>query len=211
MEQTTEAVMSAHDPGSRNEDLDQRLAAAVERLGHGARLLLRSAASQHGLSIIQAQLLLQLAANTAGPATSITWLTEWFDVRQPTISDAVTSLERKGLLTKIRDGRRQRLTLTGTGRHVARELTRWDAPLRAAFAEQPGTDRDAALSVVLHAIASLQATGVISIVRSCTTCRFFRPSTNPTVDTPHHCNLLDAPLQPADLRLDCPEHQPSAG
>jgi hypothetical protein len=26
---------------------------------------------------------------------------------------------------------------------------------------------------------------------------------------PHHCNLLDMRLAPADLRVDCPEHEPA--
>jgi DNA-binding MarR family transcriptional regulator len=200
--------MSARDPGNQDGTLDQRLAAAAERLGHGARLLLRSIASQHGLSIIQAQVLLQLASKNAEPVSGITWLTEWFDVSQPTISDAVTSLERKNLLIKTRSGRRQQLALTQAGYEVARELTDWDQPLRAAFAGQSSEARGAALAVLLHAIASLQAAGVISVVRSCTTCRFFRRSSTPAATTPHHCNLLNAPLQLTDLRLDCPEHQP---
>jgi DNA-binding MarR family transcriptional regulator len=194
------------DPGDQTGDLDRRLAAAAERLGHGARLLLRAAATRHGLSVIQAQLLLRLASDSSG-ASSIASLTEWFDVRQPTISDAVAALGRKHLVVSTREGRRRHLALTDTGRRVSDDLSRWDEPLRAAFAGQPVASREAALAVMLHTIGALQAAGVIGIVRSCTTCRFFRPASSSQADARHHCALLDAPLHPSELRLDCPEHQ----
>ena len=41
-------------------------------------------------------------------------------------------------------------------------------------------------------------------------CRFFRFEARPHAARPHHCALLDMPLGPADLRLDCPEHDQSA-
>lgn len=198
---------SARDRGDQAGDLDARLAAAAERLGHAARLLLRTAAARHGLSIVQAQLLLRLAADLTGASASVAALTEWFDVRQPTISDAVSALERKGLLVKTRQARRQRLELTPIGRDAAHDLSGWDAPLQAALRDQPSAARGAALAVMLQAIASLHASGVVTVARSCTTCRFFRPQAHPTPDAPHHCALLDLPLRLTDLRLDCPEHE----
>lgn len=198
--------VAQHDPGDQAGGLDQRLAAAAERLGHGARLLLRAAASRHGLSIIQAQLLLRLASDSTG-ASSIASLTEWFDVRQPTISDAVAALGRKKLVVSTRQGRRRHLALTDAGRRVGDDLSGWDEPLRAAFAGQPVASRATALAVMLHTIGSLQATGVIGIARSCTTCRFFRPASSSQAGARHHCALLDAPLHTSELRLDCPEHQ----
>lgn len=148
----------------------------------------------------------QRLAAAAG-STSVASLTEWFDVRQPTISDAVAALGRKHLVVSTRQGRRRQLALTDAGRHVSDDLSRWDEPLRAAFAGQPVGAREAALAVLLHTIGALQAAGVIGIVRSCTTCRFFRPASNSQAEARHHCALLDAPLYPSELRLDCPEHQ----
>jgi DNA-binding MarR family transcriptional regulator len=206
--EATVAVAPEHDPGDQAGNLDQRLAAAAERLGHGARLLLRAAAARNGLSIIQAQLLLRLASDSSGASSSVSSLTEWFDVRQPTVSGAVAALERKNLVVKTRGGRRRQLALSDAGRLVSQDLARWDDPLRAALAGQPVGSRATALAVMLHTIGSLQAAGVIGIVRSCTTCRFFRPAAISLADARHHCALLDAPLHPADLRLDCPEHQP---
>jgi DNA-binding MarR family transcriptional regulator len=202
--------VNAQDSGDQAGRLDARLAAAAERLGHASRLLLRAAAARHGLSIIQAQLLLRLASDSTGAHSSVAAMTMWFDVRQPTISDAVTALERKKLIVKIRDKGRQRLRLTAAGQAAAADLGGWDAPLRAALTEHPAEAQGTALAVMLSAIAGLQAAGIVTVARSCTTCRFFRPAAHPNRDAPHHCALLDLPLRLIDLRLDCPEHQPAA-
>jgi DNA-binding MarR family transcriptional regulator len=202
-------LTEANDAGGRAAGLDARLAAAAERLGHAARLLLRAAAARHGVSIIQAQLLLRLASDPTA-MSSVAALSAWFDVRQPTISDAVSALERKQFVTKTREGGRQRVRLTPTGHAAAAGLSGWDAPLRAALAARPEPDRASALEVMLAAIARLHAVGVITVVRSCTTCRFFRPAAHGTGPRPHHCALLDMPLAAADLRANCPDHEPTA-
>jgi DNA-binding MarR family transcriptional regulator len=194
------------DPGDLAGDLEARLGAAAERIGHAARVLLRAAAARHGLSIIQAQLLLQIVA--APTESSISSLTSRHDVRQPTISDALTALQRKGLIAKTRHGRRQHLMATDAGARTAGALDGWDAPLRAAIRAQPEAAKGEALELLLRVITELQASGVITVVRSCTSCRFFRPNTYADQGQPHHCALLDLPLRQVDLRLDCPEHQP---
>jgi DNA-binding MarR family transcriptional regulator len=194
------------DPGDLAGDVDARLAAAAERIGHAARVLLRAAAARHGLSVIQAQLLLQIAAAPA--ESSIAALTSRYDVRQPTISDAVSALQRKGLVVKTRQGRRQSLSVTDAGASTAANLGGWDAPLRAAVDTQPEAAKGPALQLLLEVIAHLQASGVITVARSCTSCRFFRPDSYADSQQPHHCALLDRPLRQVDLRLECPEHQP---
>lgn len=194
------------DPGDPTGDLDARLAAATERLGHAARLLLRAAAARHGVSIIQAQLLLRLASDVAGASRSISAMTQWFDVRQPTISDAVSTLQRKGLVTKTRQGRNQHVELTPAGGAAAADLTRWDQPLRAALHTHSLETRGQALELLLDAIGALSIAGVVTIARTCTTCRFFQQATAPTGE--HRCGLLGVPLPRAGLRLDCPEHEP---
>jgi hypothetical protein len=52
--------------------------------------------------------------------------------------------------------------------------------------------------------------GVVGVARTCPTCRFFRSTAEPNVAASNHCALLDMPLRPGDLRLDCPEHEPAA-
>ncbi|WP_308258422.1 MarR family winged helix-turn-helix transcriptional regulator [Saccharothrix obliqua] len=190
-------------------DLDGRLADALERLGRGVRSLAQRSARTHGLSPLQQQAVLALAALPAA-RREVGALAAEFDVTTPTMSDAVSALERKGLVTRSpgADGRRRLLTLTGGGEEVADELALWDGPLSAALARLPVEDRATTLHSVLRVIADLQRAGVVGVARTCTTCRFFQPDTHPDPAAPHHCGLLRAPLPLVDLRTDCADHEP---
>jgi len=196
--------------GGGGDPCDSRLTDALERVGHVLRTRLRAVGAEHGLSPIQAQLLLRIA--TVGqPGREPARLAGWFDVSRPTVSDAIASLRRKGLLTHepVRgDRRRTRVVLTARGGRVAGQLARWNEPVRAELATvPPGVKRDT-LGLLLGLIGQMQRVGLISVARTCTTCRFFRPRDVPI--PAGHCTLLDVPLPSESLRLDCPEHQPVA-
>ena len=189
--------------------LDSRLADALERVGHVLRTQMRAAGAEHGLSPIQAQLLMRMA--TAGkPDLEPARLAGWFDVSRPTVSEATAALRRKGLLTDEPvpgDRRRTRLVLTPGGRTVARELARWNEPVRDVLGALPSAAKGETYGLMLQLIAGMQRSGLVTVARTCTTCRFYRPR-NVSAPTPH-CNLLDAPLPPEALRLDCPDHDPA--
>lgn len=158
---------------------------------------------------MQAQLLMRVTAADDEQRQS-TQLAEWFDVRPPTLSDAVAALVRKGLLERrpvTGDGRRFRLHATQLGEQVAQQLEHWDADIRTELAALQTPATGGTLEWLLQLIGRLQHAGVINVARTCATCRFFRPQEHPGTQTPHHCALLDEPLGPATLRLDCPDHQ----
>ncbi len=191
------------EPGDR---IDSRLTDALERVGHVLRTRLRAVAAEHGLSPIQAQLLLRIAAveqQDREPAR----LADWFDVSRPTVSDATAALRRKDLLIDEPvpgDRRRSRLVLTPSGRSVAERLDGWDEPVRAEMAALPASAQGDTLELLLGLIGRMQRSGLISVARTCTTCRFYRPPGERR--SVGHCALLDAPLPPEALRLDCPDH-----
>ena len=193
------------------DDVDRKLATALERIGAGGRTLLRAASLAEGLSTTQAELLLQIFTveqEIRAPAT----LALRLDVSRPTVTDALAALERKGLVVRQShpaDGRRRVLDLTKRGRAVAERLSGWDGPLVKAVARLHESDRSDTLRMLLDIIATLSDAGVVSVARTCTTCRFFRPDLHPGV-APHHCRLLDAPLLNADLRVDCRLHERAA-
>jgi DNA-binding MarR family transcriptional regulator len=195
-------------PGSR--DLDTKLVAAFERIGQALRFELREEGRRHGLTPTQAQILLRVGSEP--PARlRVGALAATLDVRQPTVSDAVATLERKGLVERRpdpADARAATLRLTRRGGEVADRLDAWDERARAAVRRLPEQDRERSLVLLLDLIVNLQRAGVVGVARTCPTCRFLRP--RPGASGAHHCALLDLPLAPADLRLDCPEHEPAA-
>ncbi|OLR92014.1 MarR family transcriptional regulator [Actinokineospora bangkokensis] len=192
------------------EPLDRRLADAIERLGHGLRSLAQRTAREHGLTPLQQQAVLALSRHPS-VRREVSALAAEFDVTTPTMSDAISALERKDLITRSPgpDGRRRLLTLTPTGADIARQLQPWDGPLLAALDATPKPDQATTLHTLLNAIAVLQRQNVVRLMRTCTSCRFFARDTYEDPAAPHHCNLLRLPLPLADLRTDCPEHEPA--
>lgn len=211
--------------------LDGKLIMALERVGHALRTELRVRAQEEGLTLTQAEILLRLASGRLGQRR-VGALAREFDVRQPTISDAVTALERKGLLERrasVADARSTELVLTETGLQAVGRLETWEQPARAALSQMPEAEKEVTLSLLIDLIAGLHRTGSIQVARTCRTCRFFRPGVEgPNEGTQGagagapgggsgsgtgrgpHCALLDMDLGPADLRVDCPEHEPVA-
>ncbi|MFD7900931.1 MarR family winged helix-turn-helix transcriptional regulator [Kitasatospora sp. NPDC059722] len=193
------------------DSLDARLIDAVERLGDAGRAMLRDAAKREGLSVTQAQLLLRVTSPTAGPQSTGSFA-RWLEVSAPTVSDAAAALVRKGLMESVpdlADNRRSSWVPTGPGREVAERLHGWRDPLTGGLSASAPEDRATALRVLLEAIASLNRTGRITVARTCLTCRFLGDE-HPDGRAGEWCGLLEAPLGAADLRVDCPEHEPAA-
>jgi DNA-binding MarR family transcriptional regulator len=196
----------------RHAGLDATLAAALDRLGEALRGLARDAANARGLSTVQLRLLGRLAAGPP-PSPEVRALSRELDLTEPTVSEAVSALRRKGLVERGRDaldGRRFRLTLTPRGRAVAEDAADWAEPLERELAALPHPDRVAALGLALALIDRLQRAGVVEVARMCVTCVHFRPHAHADLTAPHHCALLGRRLSPADLRVDCAEHERAA-
>jgi DNA-binding MarR family transcriptional regulator len=186
--------------------LDAKLVGALDRAGHALDAELRRGARARGLTATQARVLLRLSAEPI-ERRRIGALAAEFDVRQPTVSDAVSALERKGLVRRRAardDARAVDLELTERGRGVAAAMGGWDERVRASLSELAGERKDAALALLLDFLADLNRQGVIAEARMCTTCFFFHRRAGSRA----YCNLLATELEPADLRVDCPEHQP---
>ncbi len=201
-------------PGEQTTPIDDKLTDAFERLGHVMRVQFRTVASRDGLSPMQADLLLQLSHR--GPA-EVGQLAGLLDVRKPTVSDSVGALERKGLLVRHSipaDRRRHRLELTPSGRATAARLAEWRQPFQVALAETDlrgdHTSKAAIYEWLAAVVSRLHQDGLVTVARTCGTCRFFRPQRHTESEYPHHCALLDLPLGGERLRLDCPEHEPAA-
>jgi DNA-binding MarR family transcriptional regulator len=196
------------DPNEQHGDLDGKLVAGLERLGQALRGLLRAEAASHGLSPIQLQLLVQVSHN--GPELSrVGALAERFDVTAPTVSDAVKALMQKGLVRRepaADDARAFELVLTPRGERVAAEAAGWAEEVRRIVAQLGTGERRVAFAVVARLIEALHRQGVITVARMCRTCCFLR--VREEGDAPYWCGLLDFAMDEADLRIDCPDHQP---
>lgn len=180
---------------------------ALARIGVLLKSLAWDQAEPLGINPTQAQILARLAS--WGPVR-ISELAADMGVTQPTLSDAVGTLERKGHLTRMRDpddGRALRLHLTGQGRAVAETAGAPSPVLTTAIGSLPPGDRAAMQRGLVGLIRSLQMSRAIPVQRMCVTCAHFRPHAHDDAGAPHHCAFVDAAFGDAALRIDCGDHQ----
>lgn len=185
---------------------DAHIMIGLSRIG----MLLRSEgwrqAEATGLTPTQAQILAHLAAR--GPARIGMIATE-IAVTQPTASDAVAALVRKGYVEKLPDpddARAARLHPTDSGKRLASEVAVWPDALLGAVEMLDDGERAAFLKGLTKMIGALQTRGTIPVQRMCVSCAHFRPNVHSDAATPHHCAFVDAAFGDASLRLDCDDH-----
>ena len=209
----TSSLGSVFDPSAQHEDVDARIVATLERLSQGFRVRLREEARRHNLSPIQAQFLIHLLHHDV-ELRRVSQLAREFGLTQATVSDAVASLESKGLLQREQwpeDRRIVTLRLTPYGEKLATTISHWADPLKQHLEHFPPGERETVMRFLMELTRSLQRSGHITVARMCVTCTFFRRDVRPGKPSPHHCGLLDVPLGGSNLRVDCPEHEAAVG
>lgn len=190
------------------EPLDRRLADGLTRLAAVARQLDWQAAESAGLTPTQADILRFVASRAAG--VRLTDAAAHAGVSKATASDAVSALERKGLLRKYADasdGRANALKATAKGKLVAH---RWPGSFIPVVAGLTQAEQETLLGLVIKMIRQLQLRQLIAPQRTCVTCRYFRENVAPGTDTPHFCAFVGAPMAVRHMRVDCAEHESAA-
>ncbi len=184
--------------------LDQRLLDAIERLGQGRRAFLQGIATQRRVSPLQIDVVVLLGAGVTPPVAGE--VARHLDVAASTVADAVATLRLKGLVSEEPDpldGRRKLLVLTAAGRALADAMGQERDVLSAALVGLDPAAKAATLDVVLTLIGDLHASGVISVDRSCKSCRFRDERAGAT----DWCRVLSRELTADVLRVSCPEHE----
>jgi len=185
-------------------DVPAKVVAALDRIARGVRAHRQAVAGRAGITVLQADLLRTLADGQP-PAAFAGPLAVELGVSQPTVSDSLAALERKGFVARVetpRDRRRSTFVLTAPGTLLAADLARLDEALLAGMARLTGPEQEQVLGGLLDVISSLLENGVLAVARTCPTCRFFEEE-----PAGPRCALLQVSLAPRDLRVNCGEHQ----
>ncbi|MFN0063157.1 MAG: MarR family winged helix-turn-helix transcriptional regulator [Myxococcaceae bacterium] len=183
--------------------LEAKLAHGLGRIAMAARH--RSFRDQPGkpLSQLQAQVLIALesAPGLVGE------LTERLGLTPATVSESVSALAKRGLVSKQQEGRQVTVRLTARGRTLSGRLRGWPEFVSACVSELSAVEQTALLRAVMAMIRQLQRRGVVQDARMCTSCVYFRPNVHAGTAAPHHCEFVNAPLAETSLRLDCNDHR----
>jgi DNA-binding MarR family transcriptional regulator len=185
------------------------IAQGLSKISIALRSHAQQGATGEQLSPTQGQILNRVLL--AGPQRLST-LSQDLAVSLPTVSDAVTTLVQKKLLTKQRDpqdARAQTVQLTRKGSTLATRTNQWPDFLASAVDVLSPEEQVLFHRAIIKIIRTMQDRGEIPVARMCVSCQFFQPLAHPGQSRPHHCNYVDAPLGEIDLRIDCNEFQPA--
>lgn len=194
-----------HNPQYQAQSLDARLFASLDKAGELIRALQWEQAKAHKVSPLQLQVLLFLCYHDA-PLRKAAQLAAEFSVTRATISDTIKSLLSKGLILKEpdpEDSRSSFLHLSAKGEGLVREVEGFPEPVLESLQGLPEADKGVILAALLKVLYQAFEKGLIKPQRMCFACRHYEGDR----EERHRCGLLKVALQPAALRLDCPEHE----
>lgn len=193
---------------SPQETLSKRITAGMLRLGTALRSHAWEGAAAAGLTPTQGEILTLLLMRNApmrlGDIARDAALTS------ATVSEAVSTLESKGLLEKRRDandGRALALRLTARGKTAARKASQWPDFLVSACDGLSDKEQGQMYRLLVKMIYGMQVRGDIPVQRMCVSCAHFDPAAHARGAAPYHCGYFDIALDDAHLRLDCNAHE----
>ncbi|MEQ8626471.1 MarR family winged helix-turn-helix transcriptional regulator [Ekhidna sp.] len=191
------------DPKVQESDLSSKSVVGLERISEVFRVLLWQKSNETGLSPIQIQLLIFIKNHDSSLA-NVSQLAREFNMKKPTISDAVKVLFQKELITKESgsDARAYTILLTKKGKLVVDLLKDFGEPVKDILDELDPKEKDALFQALSKVIFKLNQRGLIDVQRTCFGCRFYEKSSNG-----HYCQFIKKPLLENEIRLDCGDFQ----
>jgi DNA-binding MarR family transcriptional regulator len=193
------------------ESLHRRIAAALARIASLTRHHGHREAQSEGLSPLQARVLTTLQVRGE---MRVGELASELLVAYGTLSEAVTSLDSKGLVAKTQDPeehRAVRVALTRRGRSAAQRIEGWPDELLGPVVEAlDERQAEVLLASLVRLLLVCERRGLIATGRMCVNCRFFVPE-HGSGRRPHWCRLLEAPIGGGELQVDCPEFELADG
>jgi DNA-binding MarR family transcriptional regulator len=187
--------------------ITHRLREGLERVATVLRGDRWSRATALSLNPTQLVILELLEARPVG--LSVKAIAAHLGVSQPTATDSIAALARKGLVA-TREGESDRRALIVRLSPEGLALLEADGGCgrgEQALAMLGHGEQEALLSSLVKVIAHLQALDAIPVQRMCVNCRYFVPFAHPGAASPHHCKFVDAAFGQRDIRIDCRDHE----
>ncbi len=131
-------------------------------------------------------------------------------VSQPSATDSINALERKGYVVKQPvpgDRRAVSVCITDAGRQSFLASDAVEGTADQAIRALSEAEQEDLLISLIKMIRHMQEAGVIPVQRMCASCRYFRPFVHADKGRPHHCDFVNASFGQRDLRIECREHE----
>ncbi|OCP01928.1 MULTISPECIES: MarR family winged helix-turn-helix transcriptional regulator [unclassified Ensifer] len=188
--------------------LIDRIGDGLSRVATAMRTEAWTAADAIGLNPTQLQILTFLVARGRA-GMRVKQIAAYLGVSQPTTTDSINALLRKGLVEKRTDpsdARALSVAATPAGETAVRQAGQLASATEDAIASLSKLEQQDLLMHLVKIIRNLQTAGAIPEQRMCVNCRYFQPHVHDDPKAPHHCAFVDAAFGPAQLRVDCAEY-----
>lgn len=189
-----------------DQTIEGKIVASLERISQAFRVLLWQESKEFSLTPLQMQILIFLFTQSE-EKRKVSYLAKEFNVTKATISDTIKTLEQKSLIIKeneILDSRSYIISLTEKGIEIAEQTSDFAKEIYKPIIKLNKDDKNNLLLSLIKVIGHLNKTGVISVLRMCTTCSHYQSSEG---EETFFCDLLNQELRYTDLRVDCQEHK----
>jgi DNA-binding MarR family transcriptional regulator len=184
------------------ESVHRRIAAGLNKIGAAIRS--RAWREPGRLTPLQGQTLALM--RTRDQAMTITALAQALAVALATASELVQTLERKGLVKKLRsktDARVITVRLTAKGQRRGEQTAAWTNFVADVVQQLPPAEQVLLLRALIKLLYGLEERGEIPPVLMCLTCRHFRPYSHPDPEHPHHCTYFETTYGDRLLQIEC--------
>lgn len=191
--------------------LDRKIYFAIERLFVAYRSRQWEINKRYKVSPIMIQFLKHVA-NHPGRSNTITDISLEYSLTKATISDAVETLIKKGLVKKVKDkedSRIKHILLTKKGLKITKEVDKFEGWFYSALKRFAEHDKVLIYIFLVELLRILKIRGDLEVLRTCTVCSNFEPYRYGGTERPHYCNLLHIRLSNRQIKIDCPSNNQS--
>lgn len=191
----------------QQKSITSKIVVGLGRISEVFKVLLWEHAKAIGLSPIQIQILIFIAYHKK-ELCNVSHLAKEFNITKPTVSDAIRVLDKKKYIVKnhsISDNRAYSIALSELGKETVSKTENFVSPIEKELENIGISDLENVFETLSKLIYQLNKSGVLTVQRTCFSCKFYDQSKNLS-----YCNLLQKELLNTDIRLDCPEHEVEA-
>jgi DNA-binding MarR family transcriptional regulator len=188
--------------------LDNRVREGLARIGMALRIDDWTRSRHIGLNPTQMTILEALEGRENG--LSVKEIALNLGVSQPSATDSINALERRGYVAKQPvpgDRRAVTVCITDAGRRSFLAGDAVEGAADQAIRALSEAEQEDLLISLIKMIRHMQEAGVIPVQRMCASCRYFRPFVHADKARPHQCDFVNASFGQRDLRIECREHE----
>jgi DNA-binding MarR family transcriptional regulator len=185
--------------------IDSTIISVLEKLSQVQRTLMWEMGKKEKLSPVQIQFLQYIHKHPEKLCT-VSQIARDFDLTKATVSDAISTLESKNMISKSvgeEDRRSYTLALTTEGKKTAKRIAKWSDLLRKQIETFPEDEKENVLRFLMELVKSLFDAGAINIPRLCILCGNFHRNAEPESDRPHYCSFTGNYVSESELTAGC--------